>query len=68
MSSLLSLSEYISETDTEKLMKSVSFDSIAEMDLNLLERLLPVLGPYASDVIFQKILDGELDYHYLELL
>ena len=68
MSSLLSLSEYISETDTEKLMKSVSFASIAEMALNLLERLLPVLGPYASDVIFQKILDGELDYHYLELL
>ncbi len=67
MSNLLSLAEYLNETDTQKLIKSVTFDSIGEMDMNLLERLLPLLGPYASEVIFQKILDGELDYHYLEL-
>ena len=43
LSGLLSLSEYMNDTDTEKLMKSVSFDSIAEMDEALLERVLPLI-------------------------
>lgn len=68
MSQVLSLAEFLNESDTQKLIKAVSFDSLAEMDMNLLERLLPLLGPYAADTIFQKIIDGELDYHYLEML
>ena len=60
--------EYLDETGTEKLMKSATFDSLADMDPNLLERLMPLLGPYTPYVVFQKILDGELDYHYIDLL
>ena len=67
LSGLLSLSEYMNDTDTEKLMKSVSFDSIAEMDEALLERVLPLI-PYSNNTIFRKILDGELDEHYLSYL
>lgn len=67
ISQLLSLSEYLNDADTEKLMKSVSFDSIADMDETLLERVLPLI-PYSSNTIFQKILDGELDEHYLNYL
>lgn len=68
ISHLLSLAEYLNETDTGKLMKLASFDSLADTDMNLLEHLMPLLGPYAADVIFQKIIDGELDYHFLDLL
>lgn len=68
MSGITALAEYLNDTDARKLLQSVSFDSLSEMDPNLLERLLPLLGPYAADTVFQKILDGELDYHYLELL
>ena len=64
LSCLLSLSEYMNDADTEKLMKSVSFDSIADMDEALLERVLPLI-PYSNSTIFRKILDGELDEHYL---
>ena len=68
ISHLLSLAEYLNETDTGKLMKLASFDSLADTDMNLLEHLMPLLGPYAADTIFQKIIDGELDYHFLDLL
>lgn len=64
LSCLLSLSEYMNDADTEKLMKSVSFDSIADMDEALLERVLPLI-PYSNSTIFRKILDGELDERYL---
>lgn len=67
ISQLLSLSEYLNDADTEKLMKSVSFDSIADMDEALLERILPLI-PYSSYTLFRKILDGELDEHYLNYL
>ena len=66
MSGVVSLAEYLSDTDSQKLLKSVSFDNIAEMDVALLEKLLPLLGPFATDIIFDKILCGELDYHYLD--
>lgn len=68
ITAVLSLAEYLDETGTEKLMKSATFDSLADMDPNLLERLMPLLGPYTPYVVFQKILDGELDYHYIDLL
>lgn len=64
---LLSLSEYLNDADTEKLMKSVSFDSIADMDEALLERILPLI-PYSSYTLFRMILDGELDERYLNYL
>ena len=65
---LVALAEYLNDTDTDKLMKVVDFDSLADMDMGLLSRLMPLLGPYAHDTILQKIIDGELDYHYLELV
>ena len=65
---LVALAEYLNETDTDKLIKAVDFDSLSEMDMGLLSRLIPLLGPYATDTIMQKIIDGELDYHYLELV
>ena len=68
IAALMSLAEYLNETDTGKLMQSASFDSLADTDMNLLEHLMPLLGSYAADTIFQKIIDGELDYHFLDLL
>ena len=68
MSSVVSLAEYLNESDSQKLLKAASFDNIAEMDVALLEKLLPLLGPFATEVIFDKILSGELDFHYLDSL
>ncbi len=68
VSSFYALAEYLNDTDAEALIEKVEFDSIEQMDVNLLEKLLPLLGPYAQEVIFRKIIDGELDYRYLELL
>ncbi len=67
ISALLNLSEYMTEADTRKLMQNVTFDSLSDMDPLLLERLLPLLGPYASETVFHQIIEGELDYHYLEM-
>lgn len=68
MSSIVELAEYLNDADTEKLMAAVSFDNIADMDIALLEKLLPLLGPYATFTVLNKVLTGELDYHYLDIL
>lgn len=68
ISSVVSLAEYLSDNDSEKLMKSVTFDNIADMDIVLLEKLIPLLGSYAIYTILDKILSGELDYHYLDII
>lgn len=68
MSSIVELAEYLNDADSEKLMAAVSFDNIADMDIELLEKLLPLLGPYATYTVVNKVLSGELDYRYLDIL
>ncbi|MFA6947724.1 MAG: helix-turn-helix domain-containing protein [Eubacteriales bacterium] len=68
ISNVLNLAEYLNETDSRRLAASVTFNNIADMDVVLLEKLLPVVGPYASYTIFEKVLNGELDLSYLDIV
>lgn len=68
ISHLVSLAEYINDSDAQTLLKNVTFDNIGDMDMTLLERLLPLLGWCAVEVIFDKIIKGELDENYLEVI
>ncbi|HHW24847.1 MAG TPA: helix-turn-helix domain-containing protein [Clostridiales bacterium] len=68
ISSVVALAEYLCDTDSEKLLRSVTFDNIADMDIVLLEKLVPLLGQYGVYTIVSKVISGELDCHYLDIL
>ena len=65
ISQLVSLAEYMNDDSFVKLMENATFDTL---DKKLLEKFLPFLNEQSKNTIFEKIIEGELDYHYLEIL
>ncbi len=65
ISSIVSLAEYMQDETVVKLLENATFDTISE---ELLEKLIPFLDGYSNTIIFQKILDGELDYRLIRVM
>lgn len=65
ISNIVTLAEYMNDGTVAKLMENATFDTLNE---ELLERLIPFLDSYSNTVIFQKILDGELDYRLIGVM
>lgn len=65
ISSIVSLAEYINDDTVVKLLENATYDTINE---NLLERLIPFLDGNSISIIFQKILEGELDYKLIRIM
>ena len=65
ITSLVELSEFLNEENVLKLLENVSLDKI---DDELLTKFMPFLDSKSKVVIFQKILDGEMDYRFLSIL
>ena len=63
ITSIISLAEYINDAAVVKLLENATYDALNE---DLLERLIPFLDGYSNSVIFQKILEGELDYRLIK--
>ena len=64
ITSLVELSEFLNEENVLKLLENVSLDKIDE---ELLTRLMPFLDSRSRGIVFQKILDGEIDYKFLSV-
>lgn len=62
---MLSLAEYLNDETVGKLLENVTFDTI---DDELLEKLIPFLDEKSKYTVFQKILDGEMDWHFIKVL
>lgn len=62
---LAALSEYMNSKSFNELMESSNFETLDE---EFLRRLMPVLSDESKFSIFEKILDGELDWHYIKIL
>lgn len=62
LSGLVEFAKYLNDGNTFKLLKRFSHASI---DPELIEKLFPLLDIPSRDVILQKILDGEMDWHIL---
>ncbi|MDF2698515.1 MAG: hypothetical protein K0Q49_71 [Haloplasmataceae bacterium] len=62
---IINLAEYLNDGSVQKLLENASFDTINE---ELLEWLIPSLDERSKQVIFGKILDGELDWHLITVL
>lgn len=65
LSHLVSLIGYMSDSGFWKLLDDASFEKIDE---ELLEKLLPFLNFTSKVSIFEKILRGEIDWHFLTVL
>ncbi len=65
ISSIVSLAEYINDDTVVKLLENATYDTLNE---NLLERLIPFLDGNSISIIFQKILEGELDYKLIRIM
>ena len=64
LSDLVSLAEYLHDTTTAQLIETASFAQISD---ELLMKLLPFLNTASKEAVFRKLLDGELDWHYIEV-
>ena len=62
ISNVVSLAEYLNDDSVISMLENAKFESVS---LELLEKLMPFLEAKSKYTIFQKILDGEMDWHFL---
>ena len=65
ISSVVTIAEYINDEGVIKLLESATFDTIND---ELLEKLIPFLDEKSKNIIFEKILEGKLDYHLIKIM
>ncbi len=65
ISNIVLLAEYLSEDAIAELIENSSFDEVSD---ELLERFIPILDVRSKDIIFQKILNGEIDWNFIKTL
>ena len=65
ISNIVSLAEYLNEDSVIALLENTTFDTISD---ELIEKLMPILDEKSKSTIFQKILDGEMDWHLIKSL
>jgi transcriptional regulator with XRE-family HTH domain len=65
ISSIISLAEFINDDTVIYLLENATYETLNE---NLLEHLIPFLDSNSISIIFQKILDNELDYRLIRVM
>jgi transcriptional regulator with XRE-family HTH domain len=65
LSKFMHLTEYLKDETVIKMLENTSFD---KLDKSILQNFMPFLDDDSRRGIFIKILDGELDYTYLQLI
>ena len=65
ISNIVVLAEYLNDESVIKLIENVTFDEISD---EILEKFVPMLSYESKETIFQKILDGEMDWHFIKVL
>ena len=65
ISDIITLAEYLNDESVVKLIEKATFDDIND---ELLEKFIPMLNHNSKEAIFQKILDGEMDWHFIKAL
>ncbi|MEA4832620.1 hypothetical protein SDC9_145911 [bioreactor metagenome] len=65
ISSIVKLAEYLNDEGVISLLESATYDTVND---ELLEKLMPVLDDKSKGMIFQKILDGEIDWHLIKTI
>ena len=64
ISSLVTLAEYLTDETFLELLDKADFETL---DKDILEKFMPFLDDASKYNLFAKIVDGEIDYHFLEI-
>ena len=66
---IVELSKYLDEAGTAETLRNASFDSLdGKTEMELMEHLIPLLDEKSKTALFGKVLEGELDWHYLKVM
>lgn len=65
ISKLVELAKYISDENVVSLLENTTFDTLDE---ELLEKLVPFLNDESRYKIFEKVLNGELNYNFIRII
>lgn len=65
ISDIITLAEYLNDDSIVNLIETATFDDIND---ELLAKFIPMLNNASKEAIFQKILDGETDWHFIKVL
>lgn len=65
ISNIVALMEFLSDKSVVKLLENATYNTLNE---ELIEKLIPFLDENAKNVIIQKIIDGEHDWHTLKIM
>ena len=69
ISKVVELSQYLNDSGTAEMIRNASFDSLnGEAEASLMEHLIPLLDEKSKTALFGKIIEGELDWHYLKMM
>jgi len=64
ISSLVTLAEYLKDETFLELLEKADFETL---DKDILEKFMPFLDDASRYNLFAKIVEGEIDYHFLEI-
>ena len=64
ISSLVNIAEYLTDDAFLELLEKADFETL---DKDILEKFMPFLDDTSKNNLFAKIIDGEIDYHFLEI-
>jgi len=64
ISSLVTLAEYLTDEAFLDVLENANFETL---DKDILEKFMPFLDDVSKANLFAKIVDGEIDYHFLEI-
>ncbi len=62
ISNVVALAEYLNDDSVIEMLENAKFETISP---ELIEKLMPLLDGKSKSTIFQKILIGEMDWHFL---
>lgn len=65
ISSLVELAEYLNDETVLSFMEGANFRSVSD---RIFQKLVPLLDIKSKSVLFEKIIEGEIDWHFLEIL
>ena len=69
ISKVVELSQYLNDSGTAEMIKNANFDSLeGKAEYSLMEHLIPLLDEKSKTALFGKVIEGELDWHYLKIM
>ena len=65
ISNVIALAEYLNDDSVVRLIENATFDDISD---EMVEKFIPLLTKESKYAVFNRILDGDMDWHYIVAL